>query len=114
MADRVSSPYLKNPQRLSEVIAAIQVLGTYKYYKRNFVDWAKAISGDKEKGEFWKNIFLDHPEFSGSIVAKKLYPLCGGELTRKGITWISKKRSQMKNATASKLKGKGIEFPERL
>lgn len=63
MTDKVSSPYLNNPQRLSEVIAAIQVLGTYKYYKRNFVDWAKAISGDKDKGEFWKNIFLDHPEF---------------------------------------------------
>ena len=63
MTDRVSSPYLKNPQRLSEVIAAIQVLGTYKYYKRDFGEWAKAISGDKDKGEFWKNIFLDHPEF---------------------------------------------------
>lgn len=63
MADRVSSPYLKHPQRLSEVIAAIQVLGTYKYYKRDFDEWAKAISGDKDKGEFWKNIFLDHPEF---------------------------------------------------
>lgn len=63
MADRVSSPYLKNPKRLSEVIAAIQVLGTYKYYKRNFADWAKAISGNETEGEYWKKIFSEHPEF---------------------------------------------------
>jgi hypothetical protein len=63
MVDQTDSPYLKNPKRLSEVIAAIQVLGTYKYYKRSFVDWAEAISGDNKKEKFWKDIFLDHPEF---------------------------------------------------
>ena len=57
MADKASSPYLKNPQRLSKVIAAIQVLGTYKYYKRNFADWAKAISGNETEGEYWKKYF---------------------------------------------------------
>lgn len=65
MAEKSISPYLKDPQRLSDVIAAIQVLGTYKYYKRNLNNWAEAISGDDEKknGKYWREIFLEHPEF---------------------------------------------------
>jgi len=46
MADRVSSPYLKNPQRLEELCR----LGESNFRRQR-------------KGEFWKNIFLDHPEF---------------------------------------------------
>lgn len=57
------SPYLDNPNRLSDVIAAIQAMGTYKFYKLSFERWADRISGDGSEGEYWKRVFQDHPEF---------------------------------------------------
>lgn len=59
----MNNPYTSNSSRLANVIAAIQVLGTYKFYKSDFSDWAERIEGDKSKGNYWKNIFIEHPEF---------------------------------------------------
>lgn len=59
----MKTPYTSNSNRLANVIAAIQVLGTYKFYKLDFSDWAERIEGDNSKGEYWKNIFIEHPEF---------------------------------------------------
>ena len=56
------SPYLKD-QRLADVIAAIQAMGTYKYYKLPFAGWSKRITGSEGKAEEWKAIFIEHPEF---------------------------------------------------
>lgn len=58
-----ASPYLANPGRLSDVIAAIQVMSVYKYYKMSFASWADRISGDEQQAERWKAVFLAHPEF---------------------------------------------------
>lgn len=58
-----SSPYLANSNRLADVIAAIQALGTYKFYKLTFEDWADRITGDRSKGPHWRKVFEDHPEF---------------------------------------------------
>ncbi|UFS61422.1 hypothetical protein LOH54_07075 [Sulfurimonas sp. HSL-3221] len=60
---RIETPYTKNSGRLADVIAAIQVMGTYKFYKLDFATWSDRISGDKSKGEYWKHIFEQHPEF---------------------------------------------------
>ncbi len=60
MAD---SPYLNEPNRLAEVISAIQVLGTYKFYKLDFTGWADRISGDANQTDHWKKVFEEHPEF---------------------------------------------------
>jgi hypothetical protein len=57
------SSYLKNQNRLQDVIAAIQVMGTYKFYKMDFASWADQITGDNSKGNYWQNIFEEHPEF---------------------------------------------------
>ena len=57
------SPYLKNHERLADVIAAIQTMGTYKYYKLTFAKWSDRISGDESNADCWKQVFLDHPEF---------------------------------------------------
>jgi hypothetical protein len=57
------SPYLLYNGRLGDVIAAIQVLGTYKFYKSSFEEWADRISGDTKQADSWRKVFEDHPEF---------------------------------------------------
>lgn len=61
--NNVENPYTSNPNRLADVIAAIQVMGTYKFYKLDFSGWADRIAGDVENGSYWKTIFEEHPEF---------------------------------------------------
>lgn len=60
---RVETPYTDNKGRLADVIAAIQVMGTYKFYKLSFTDWSDRITGDESKGDYWLTIFEEHPEF---------------------------------------------------
>ena len=76
------SPYLHDHNRLGDVIAAIQVMGTYKFYKLSFDKWADRISGDSDKGEHWQKVFTEHPEFfrldspreKASLVWRRQYP----------------------------------------
>lgn len=78
----MDSPYIKNENRLSDVIAAIQVMAVYKFYKLSFEEWADRIVGDKSKAEYWKKVFNDHPEFfrldqsrtKASLVWRRSYP----------------------------------------
>lgn len=58
-----SSPYLSSDDRLGDVIAAIQAMGTYKFYKLEFKSWARRISGDDLQAHHWKRVFEEHPEF---------------------------------------------------
>ena len=57
------SPYLKDEHRLADVIAAIQVLGIYKFYKLDFAGWADRITGSTSTAEHWRAVFEEHPEF---------------------------------------------------
>ena len=57
------SPYIRNDERLADVIAAIQAMGAYKYYKLDFTSWSRRISGDDSQAEHWQTVFEDHPEF---------------------------------------------------
>lgn len=59
----MKNPYTKNSNRLADVIAAIQVMGTYKYYKLDFAGWADRIEGKSDTGEYWRTVFEQHPEF---------------------------------------------------
>jgi hypothetical protein len=76
------SPYLSNSNRLGDVIAAIQAMATYKYYKLSFDKWADRISADESQAEKWKGIFLEHPEFfrldsakeKASLVWRRQFP----------------------------------------
>lgn len=56
------SPYLKD-QRLADVIAAIQVMSTYKFYKLDFASWSMRITGVESNADYWRNVFAEHPEF---------------------------------------------------
>jgi hypothetical protein len=77
-----TSPYLKYENRLAEVIASIQVMGTYKFYKLDFIGWADRISGDTSEADKWEKIFIEHPEFfridqtkkKASLVWRRNYP----------------------------------------
>lgn len=76
------SPYLRDPGRLGDVIAAIQAMATYKFYKLSFSDWADRISADEAQAEKWKFLFLEHPEFfrldsakeKASLVWRRQFP----------------------------------------
>lgn len=57
-----SSPYLKEG-RLAHVIAAIQVMGVYKFYKLPYYKWAERIAGNNPNEYVWEDVFKDHPEF---------------------------------------------------
>jgi hypothetical protein len=76
------SPYLNDPNRLGDVIAAIQAMAVYKFYKLSFSGWADRISADEKQSEKWKAIFLEHPEFfrldgareKASLVWRRQFP----------------------------------------
>jgi hypothetical protein len=62
MTEKSNSAYLKS-ERLGDVIAAIQVMGKYAFYKLDFAKWSMRISGDTSKENHWKIVFSEHPEF---------------------------------------------------
>ncbi len=57
------SPYLKKNNRLSDVIAAIQVMSTYRFYKLDVKEWSKRISGSDRFHYHWRKVFEEHSEF---------------------------------------------------
>lgn len=59
---RLENPYLKD-NRLSDVIAAITALGTYKFYKLDVARWTERITGKQDDGDRWRLVFTEHPEF---------------------------------------------------
>jgi hypothetical protein len=76
------SPYLADSGRLADVIAAIQAMGTYKFYKLPFDGGADRITANKNQALYWKNVFEQHPEFfrldstreRASLVWRRQYP----------------------------------------
>ena len=115
------SPYLKNDNRLAEVISAIQVLSVYKYYKLDFKKWANRISGNDSDSEHWKNIFLEHPEFfrvnveedKASLVWRRTKPMRFCVNTEKNLSFEEfnklKKNNELKNISRSPLSNSEIE-----
>ena len=57
------SPYVTRPQRLADVMAALQVMGTYRYSARSVVSWAELLGEKPRSAETWLEVFNDHPEF---------------------------------------------------
>ena len=56
-SDRLLSPYLKDENRLGDVIAAIQAMATYKFYKLTHERWADRISGYQPVGKVEDRVF---------------------------------------------------------
>lgn len=88
------SPYLRDPCRLGDVVAAIQATATYKFYKLDFEGWADRISADKTRAAHWQRVFVEHPEFfrldserkKASLVWRRQYAKCYSVDTRKEIS----------------------------
>jgi hypothetical protein len=57
------SPYVQNPARLADLIAAIQVMGTYRFSTRRCEKWEKRLGRQPVSAERWLTIFRQHPEF---------------------------------------------------
>jgi len=57
------SPYLNDNNRLSDIIAAIQVMATYRFYKLDIKEWSRRISGNDKFHFHWKQVFEEHSEF---------------------------------------------------
>lgn len=82
MATKPESPYIASPNRLADVIAAIQVMAVYEFHMRSFEKWAVSITGDESKADYWKKILEEHPEFFrldttrtlASLVWRRQYP----------------------------------------
>jgi len=58
-----SSPYIANPKRLADLIAAIQVLGTYRFASRRLQKWEKRLGRTPVSADTWEVVFGQHPEF---------------------------------------------------
>ena len=88
--------YLQNEQRLADVIAAIQAMASNEYYERRSEKWAGIISGDEQKGDYWRTVFEEHQEFfrfsqrGAGENRKRYYSL----IARRALTW----RIQVANA----------------
>jgi hypothetical protein len=73
------SKYLDHPDRLSDVIAAIQVMSTYKFANRTVDKWENSIGRAPKSSAAWLTVFEDHPEFfrvadgSISLVWRRAY-----------------------------------------
>lgn len=59
------SPYLEHPQRLADVMAAIQVMAVNKWETRRIEAWQKYLGQQPRSEKNWEVIFRKHPEFFG-------------------------------------------------
>jgi hypothetical protein len=57
------SPYVTEPHRLADVIAALQVMGTYSYSARAVDSWVELLGEKPRSAETWLEVFSAHPEF---------------------------------------------------
>lgn len=67
-----TSPYIANPKRLADLIAAIQVLGTYRFASRRIEKWEKRLGRTPVSAPDWSTVFSQHPEFftaQGDIIS---------------------------------------------
>lgn len=60
---KAESAYLKHHARLQDVIAAIQVMGTYRYSARSIESWSALLGEKPQSALTWLMVFNDHPEF---------------------------------------------------
>lgn len=62
MCQRNTSPYIAHPNRLADLIAAIQVLGTYGFASRKLSKWEARLGRKPVSADNWLTVFNQHPE----------------------------------------------------
>ena len=107
------SKCLEHSDRLSDVIAAIQVMSTFKFANRDVTKWENSIGRTPKSSTTWLTIFEDHPEFfrvsegSVSLVWRRAYErvydtVSGKELSPQEIRALQDKaRDELSRAPLS-------------
>jgi hypothetical protein len=96
------SPYLVHPDRLADVVAAIQVMSTFKFSNRDIAKWEETIGRAPKSSPSWLSIFEHHPEFfrvtdgKVSLIWRRAYErvydtVLGKELSSEQIQGLSEK-----------------------
>ena len=63
------SPYLI-PNRLPDVLAAIQVMGSHFWDSREMKHWMENLGAKPQSADSWDEVFAAHPEFFGRDTVK--------------------------------------------
>ena len=63
---RKKSPYLSSTERLSDILAAIQVMGSHRWDSREMKDWKMHLGDHPQSGATWEDVLSQHPEFFGT------------------------------------------------
>lgn len=58
-----TGPYLANTNRMADILAAIQVLGTYEFASRELDKWEKRLGRQPCDDKTWNEVFTEHPEY---------------------------------------------------
>lgn len=109
MFRRSTSPYITNPTRLADLIAAIQVMGTYNFASRPLSKWENRLGRKPVSSDEWLTIFKEHPEF---------FTIQGEEIS---LVWRRSreriydtlKSAVLSNDEAAVIKAKEIELGEK-
>ena len=65
------SPYLSKPGRLGDVVAAICVMGTYKFDNMPPEIWRKHIGANPNSATSWEEVFNEHTDFFRTEYSEK-------------------------------------------
>lgn len=98
------SPYLK-PNRLQDIIGALQIMGSYREYKMEIDDWKEIIENDPLSAQSWRNVFTEHPEFFRKN-DKDLFSL----MWRKGMPHQQNSRAPLSGDQTKALLDVALEF----
>lgn len=98
------SPYLE-PMRLQDIVAALQIMGSYRKYKMSVEDWKEIIENNPVSANNWKDVFEDHPEFFRKN-DKNLFSL----MWRKGMPHNDDTRASLSADQISALLEAALEF----
>jgi hypothetical protein len=72
---RHESPYLKHPDRLGDVVAALSVMGTHEYDAHTPDKWQEFIGARPKSAASWKDVFNEHSEFFRTTEDKERFSL---------------------------------------
>lgn len=97
-----AGPYLGSPGRLADLLAAIQVLGTYEFAARDVDKWARRLGRKPRSADTWSEVFLDHPEFFTLDDENKM-----------ALVWRRSFRRDYDTATRTRLSGDELEALKR-
>ena len=70
-SSKARSPYLSNPHRVADILAAIQVFGSHRWDSREMKDWKENLGDAPQSGSSWEEVLAEHPEFFGVYIGKE-------------------------------------------